>query len=109
MIKNNSNNGNLKISAKFALIKNNQQKTIYLKNQNARTLISLIRTKSKGITTFQINELKLLRLSSYIHILRHQHNINIITIREGKSRTARYVLIDLVEILPNKPNDQEQS
>ena len=96
-----SNNGNRKIFAKFILVKNNQQKTIYLEGQNAKTLIALKQAKSKGITTFQANELKLLRLSSYIHILRHQHNINIITIREGKSRTARYVLIDLVELLQN--------
>jgi len=94
-----SNNGNRKIFAKFILVKNNQQKTIHLEGQNAKTLIALKQAKSKGITTFQANELKLLRLSSYIHILRHQHNINIITIREGKSRTARYVLIDLVELL----------
>lgn len=99
MIKNNSDKGNKKFFAKFLITKNNKERTLHLENQNAKTLISLIRATSKGITTFQINKLKLLRLSSYIHILRHEHNINIITIREGKSRTARYVLIDQVEIV----------
>lgn len=72
---------------------------INLDGQCLRTLIALKKAGKKGITSFQAGKLKLLRLSSYIHILRHQHNIDIITIREGKSRTARYVLIDPVEIL----------
>ena len=34
-----SNNGNRKIFAKFILVKNNHQKTIYLEGQNAKIII----------------------------------------------------------------------
>lgn len=94
-----SDNRNKKPITEFLLSKNNHQRTITLTGQTKKTLIALCEAKNKGITSFQASELKLLRLSSYVHILRHEHNVNISTIREGKSRTARYVLIDIVKIL----------
>ena len=85
--------------AKFVVTKNDQQETIRLEGQNARTLIVLKEAGGRGITSIQSHDLKLLRLSSYVHILRHEHNIGILTIREGERRTARYVLMDRVEKL----------
>ena len=99
MLKNNSHKGNKRIFAKFSVTKNDRQKTIYLEGQNARTLIALKEADGRGITSIQSHDLKLLRLSSYVNILRHEHNISILTIREGERRTARYVLMDRVEIV----------
>lgn len=101
----NQPNGNKRIFAKFVVTRNDQQKTIHLEGQNARTIIALKEAKSQGITTFQISELKLMRLSGYIGKLRNEHNINIITIREGKRRTARYVLMDAVELLQSSASE----
>ncbi len=95
----NQPNGNKRIFAKFVVTKNDQQETIRLEGQNARTLIVLKEAGGRGITSIQSHDLKLLRLSSYVHILRHEHNIGILTIREGERRTARYVLMDRVEKL----------
>jgi hypothetical protein len=99
MLKNNSHKGNKRIFAKFVIIKNDQQNPLYLEGQNSRTLIALIKAGGRGIASIQSHDLKLLRLSSYVHILRHEHDIVILTIREGERRTARYVLIDRVEIV----------
>lgn len=99
MLKNNSNKGNERIFAKFVVTKNDQQNPLYLEGQNALTLIALIKAGGRGITSIQSHDLKLLRLSSYVHILRHEHDIVILTIREGERRTARYVLMDRVEIM----------
>ncbi len=96
MLKNNSSKGNERIFAKFVVTKNDQQKTIHLEGQNARTLIALKEAGGRGITSIQSHDLRLLRLSSYVHILRHEHDISILTIREGERRTARYVLIEEV-------------
>ncbi len=103
MLKNNSNKGNERIFAKFVVAKNDQQKSLYLEGQNARTLIALKEAGGRGITSIQSHDLKLLRLSSYIHILRHEHNISILTIREGERRTARYVLMDKVFLAEFSP------
>ncbi len=97
-LKSNPSKGNKKVFAKFSTIQNDQQKILHLEGKNAETLIVLIEIK-EGITTLQSHDFKLLRLSSYIHILRHVHDIKILTIREGERKIARYVLVDWVELL----------
>ena len=95
----NQSNGNKKFFAKFIGHISDQKEKICLEGQNAKTLIALKEAGVKGITTFQSGELKLLRLSSYVHILRHKYGIDILTNREGNSRTARYTLMDRIEII----------
>jgi len=107
MLKNNSPKGNGRIFAKFVITKNDQQKTIHLEGQNARTLIALKEAGGRGITSIQSHDLRLLRLSSYVHILRHEHNIAILTIREGERRVARYVLIDGAFLVESSPLRRE--
>ncbi len=107
MLKNNSPKGNERIFAKFVVTKNGQQKTIHLEGQNARTLIALKEVGGRGITSIQSHDLRLLRLSSYVHILRHEHNISILTIREGERRVARYVLMDGVFLVDSSSIQKE--
>jgi hypothetical protein len=105
MLKNNSPKGNKRIFSKFVVTKNDQQKLLYLEGQNAHTLTALMRTGGQGITSIQSHDLKLLRLSSYVHILRHEHEVNILTIREGERRVARYVLMNAVELLKSSTSE----
>lgn len=105
MLKNNSSKGNERIFAKFVVTKNDHQNPLYLEGQNARTVIALIKAGGLGITSIQSHDLKLLRLSSYVHILRHEHQINILTIREGERRVARYVLMSAVELLQSSTSE----
>lgn len=105
MLRNNSSKGNERIFAKFVVTKNDQQNPIYLEGQNALTVIALIKAGGLGITSIQSHDLKLLRLSSYVHILRHEHKISILTIREGERRVARYVLMDAVELLKSSTSE----
>ncbi len=100
MLNNNYSNGNRKIYATFLLTKNNKKKELGLNGQNAKTLLTLLRTKNNGISTFEGFGFGLPRLSGYICVLRHEYNINIITIREEHigGWHGRYVLVDMVEI-----------
>ena len=102
-----ASNGNKKFFAKFIVTKNDQRKTIHLKGQQARTLIALKEARNRGVTSLQSHDLKLLRLSSYIHILRHEHNIKILTIAEGERRTACYILMDAVQLLDDSSFQRE--
>jgi hypothetical protein len=100
----------------FKLIKNDQEVVFVLKGQKAKTLKALIENGEKGCTALDISKTFALRLSEYIRALRRDYlcggyNLNIITHKEQNPTGwhGRYVLTDTVEILPNKPNDQEQS
>lgn len=106
MLNNYNMNGNRKSHIKCLINSNDKQKTIYFSGQKAATLINLKEVRNIGLTTIEAIDLGLLRISSYIHLLRHEDNINITTIFEGKKRTARYVLIDNIEILET-PNSQK--
>lgn len=101
MVNNNYYNGNSKkIYATFLLTKNGKKKEIGLNGQNAKTLLTLLRAKNNGISTFEGFGLGLPRLSGYICVLRHDYDINIITIREEHigGWHGRYVLVDMVEV-----------
>ncbi len=100
----------------FKLIKNDQEVVFVLKGQKAKTLKALIENGKKGCTALEISKTFALRLSEYIRALRHDclcgsYNLDIITNKEPNPTGwhGRYVLTDKVEILPNKPDDQEQS
>ncbi len=100
----------------FKLIKNDQEVVFVLKGQKAKTLKALIENGEKGCTALEISKTFALRLSEYIRALRHDclcggYNLNIITRKELNPTgwNGVYFLTDKVEILPNKPNDQEQS
>jgi hypothetical protein len=115
----NSSNSNLKskrLIVWFKLIKNNQEVVFVLKGQKAKTLKTLVENGSGGCNALEISKTFALRLSEYIRALRHDclcgsYNLDIITNKEPNPTGwhGRYVLTDKVEILPNKPNDQEQS
>ncbi len=96
----NSNNNNQVSYATFLLTKNNKKKELGFKGKTARALLSLVNAKNKGITTFDGFTMDLHRMSEFVRIFRHEHNINIITMREQlpNSWRGRYVLADMVEI-----------
>lgn len=96
-LKINSRNGNKKIYASFLLTQNNRKKEIGLNGQNAKTLLTLIKTR-KGLGTYEGIDSGLGRISWYVCVLRHEFGINIKTIREGERRTGRYFLMDQVEV-----------
>lgn len=96
----NCKNGNKKLYASFVLTKKNRKIEIGLNGQNAKTLLTLINSKY-GITTYEGYASGLPRLSWYICVLRHEYNINIVTIREENVSGGwhgRYALVDRVEV-----------
>lgn len=97
-----NNSNNKKINAKLRLIKNSKKEIFYLEGQNAKAILALKKVKNKGLRTLEAISQGLPRISSYIHLLRHKKNINILTIRE-ENRKGRYVLLDKIEVL--KTND----
>ena len=72
----------------------------YIQRRIAQTLLWLIHKGEQGVTAQEVSSWAL-RLSSYIHILRHKHSLNIITLKESHDggQHARYVLRDVVELL----------
>lgn len=116
MVKNNFSGNNYKNGIVFKLTKNNQEVVFVLKGQKAKTLKALIENGEKGCIALEISKTFALRLSEYIRALRRDclcggYNLNIITHKEPNPTGwhGRYVLTDKVEILPNKPNNEEQS
>ncbi len=115
-ISSNCNQKSKRLVLWFKLTKNNQEVVFVLKGQKAKTLKALIENGETGCTALEISKTFALRLSEYIRALRHDclcggYNLNIITHKEQNPTGwhGRYVLTDKVEILPNKPNDKEQS
>jgi hypothetical protein len=105
-----------KLLGYFKLTRNDEEIVFVLKGQKAKTLKSLVENGEKGCTALEICKTFALRLSEYIRALRSDglaggFNLNIITNKEFNpvGWHGRYVLTDTVEILPNKPDDQEQS
>jgi hypothetical protein len=103
-----------KLLGYFKLTKNDQEIVFVLKGQKAKTLKSLVENGEKGCTALEICKTFALRLSEYIRALRSDglaggFNLNIITNKELNpvGWHGRYVLTDKVEILLNKPSDQE--
>ncbi len=72
---------------------------IVLQGQQARTLKSLVERKTDGVTALEISSWAL-RLSAYVHILRHDYGLAIETQWEKHpgGQHARYVLHTPVEI-----------
>lgn len=100
LLNNSRNNRNQKLCAIFKLRKNDQENTLNLCGQKCRTLIALIEEKNKGITALEVS-CWAFRLAAYIHILRSEFHLNIITKNEPHDGGfhARYYLLDEVEIL----------
>ncbi|APG62556.1 hypothetical protein LPB140_06900 [Sphingorhabdus lutea] len=73
-----------------------------LVGQNARTLSALINSGKAGVTALELSSWAF-RLGSYIHTLRSQYGLDIITIKETHNELgdwhARYVLNCDVQIL----------
>lgn len=72
--------------------------------QLSRTLYALIQSGDKGITALELSNTWALRLSAYIHGLRHKYDLNITTTREKHDGGwhARYVLntpVTIVEVI----------
>lgn len=66
-----------------------------------RAVKALIRTGSRGITALELSNTWALRLADYVFNLRHQHGLDIITMREEHRNGwhARYVLKTKVTII----------
>jgi hypothetical protein len=79
MLKNNSLNSNKKLTAKFQLNKNSQEKVFVLNGREAQTLIALVEAKQQGTTALEISSWAL-RLSAYIFNLRKECGLDIIPI-----------------------------
>ena len=74
---------------------------ISVTGQVARTLKALVESENAGITALEVSNTWALRLSAYIHTLRHIHGLEIETKREPHDEGwhARYVLHTPVEII----------
>lgn len=96
----NQPNGNKKLTAKFQLNKNSQEKVFVLNGRDCQTLIALVEAKQKGTTALEISSWAL-RLSAYIFNLRKECGLDIITNTEPHDggHHGRYVLQDDVRIL----------
>jgi hypothetical protein len=92
--------GNKKLTAKFQLNKNSQEKVFVLNGRDAQTLIALVEAKQKGTTALEISSWAL-RLSAYIFNLRKECGLDIITNTEPHDggHHGRYILQDDVKIL----------
>lgn len=81
--------------------------TIFIvKGQYARTLLTLAKAGPDGITALEVSGTWALRLSAYIHVLRHRYGLDIETLKEEHPGGwhARYVLHTPVEILETNLN-----
>lgn len=69
--------------------------------QVARTLKALVESENAGITALEVSNTWALRLSAYVHTLRHEYGLEIETKREPHEGGyhARYVLHTPVEII----------
>lgn len=70
----------------------------------AQTIVALVAAKAKGITAAEMS-CWAYRLGAYVHILRHDYGLDIVTLREEHDGGfhGRYVLITPVEIIePDK-------
>lgn len=87
---------------RIALIFKKQNDTSYYRvsGRPAQALLWLIHRGDKGITAQEVSSWAL-RLSAYIHILRRDYKIIIITIREKHDGGihGRYVLKDVIELV----------
>lgn len=65
----------------------------------AQTLWHLVKAGEKGITAAEVSSWAL-RLGAYVHILRHDYGLHIVTIREPHDGGyhGRYILLSAVEI-----------
>ena len=68
--------------------------------QTARTLAALVHREAVGVTALEMSGWAL-RLSAYVHVLRHRHGLDIVTLSEAHDggEHGRYVLQTPVEIL----------
>jgi len=87
----------------FDLITPEERLTYSISGREGQALYCLYRAKNKGITSLEV--LSSCRLSSYIFNLRHNFNLDILTVREnnpsGFGHYGRFILqsdIDIIEI-----------
>jgi len=109
MLNNYSLNNNKKLTAKFQLNKNSQEKVFVLNGRDAQTLIALVEAKQQGTTALEISSWAL-RLSAYIFNLRKECGLDIITNTEPHDggHHGRYILRDEIKILEvSDPKSQQ--
>lgn len=72
----------------------------FAKTRVGQTILWLVHSGEKGITSLEVSSWAF-RLADYIHTLRHDYWLNIITIKEGHDggHHGRYFLRDAVTIL----------
>lgn len=109
MLNNYSLNNNKKLTAKFSLNKNSQEKVFVLNGRECQTLIALVEAGQKGITALEIS-CWALRLAAYVFRLKRDLSLNIITTVEPHNggNHGRYILQDNVKVLEVfDPKNQE--
>ncbi|EME68266.1 hypothetical protein H261_19189, partial [Paramagnetospirillum caucaseum] len=89
--------GKLKVSARVITAIGERDFTVV--GQTARTLLALNEARMKGCTALEVSTWAL-RFAAYCHVLIHDHDLNIITMREEHSGGwhGRHVLLDHVTI-----------
>ena len=92
-----------KIVANFSILIGDKEKLFTLRGQMARSLIALIKSGDKGCNALEVT-CWALRFSGYIHFLRKDYGLEIITQREPHDGGwhARYFLLDNVKIIDEK-------
>ncbi len=72
----------------------------FAKTRVGQTILWLVYSGEKGITALEVSSWAF-RLADYIHTLRHDYGLNIITIKEAHDggHHGRYILRDAVKIL----------
>lgn len=79
---------------------NGEPKQREVKGKPARTLCALVKAAGRGVTALELSNTWALRLSAYVHDLRHKYGVEITTKYEPHDDGVhgRYVLISPVDI-----------
>lgn len=87
-----------KVRAVFTVLEN-QPRKLFLTGREAQTLGWLALKGEAGVTALEVSTWAL-RLAAYVHLLRHKHNLAIVTAREPHEggEHARYALAVKVDI-----------
>lgn len=89
-----------KLTIRFKAYLEGGESTFEVSGRIAQTLLALVQTGDAGVTSLEISTWAL-RLSAYIHTLRHDYGLDIYTRYEPHDggKHARYFLLTAVEII----------
>jgi len=100
---------NKRLVATFSTKIGKKEKIFTLRGQMAKSLIALIRSGEKGCNALEVT-CWALRFSGYIHFLRKDYGLEILTQKEAHEGGwhARYLLLDKVEIIERSDDARER-